>query len=59
MTGSNTNKRTINFTDDDKKVLMKNEIIKWWLNKYHKKTLKQIDKLVEKHMKEVANQPKS
>ena len=59
MTGSNTNKRTINFTDGDKKVLMKNEIIKWWLNKYHKKTLKQIDKLVEKHMKEVANQPKS
>jgi len=58
MTDSNSNKRTINFTDDDRVQIIKNKILSWWLNKYHKKTLKQIERIARKHVKDGAKAKK-
>ena len=52
MTETNLNKPTVKYTDDDRVHIIKQRILKWWLNKYHKKTLKRIEKIAKEHVKE-------
>ena len=52
MTAPNLNKPTVNYTEEDRIQVVKTQILNWWLNRYHKKTLKKIEKLAKAHIKD-------
>lgn len=52
MSQPNLKEPTINFTDEDRVNILKNQLLNWWINEHHSDIVDKCEKIAREHVEE-------